>query len=68
MGTALSWKGITMPIPKFPKEPDNFKYFLGDPPEVKLEAWKVQERSRTLRYFLFCMTVLGSALVAFLKG
>lgn len=57
-----------MPIPKFPKEPDNFKYFLGDPPEVKLEAWKVQERSRTLRYFLFCMTVLGSALVAFLKG
>ena len=52
-----------MPMPKFPREPDNFKYFQGDPPEVKLEAWRRHQNSYTIRYLAFCVAFVASCLL-----
>ncbi|PIG00373.1 hypothetical protein CLU84_3350 [Comamonas sp. 26] len=53
-----------MPMPKFPKEPDNFKYFQSDPPEVKLEAWRRHQNGYTIRYLGFCLAIVIPSVVA----
>jgi hypothetical protein len=48
---------------KLPPEADQFKHFKGDPPEVKLEAWKqLQLRLKTRDLAICASTVLITAI------
>jgi len=56
---------------KLPNDPDQFKHFRGDPPEVKLEAWKRLQRRLTVRDIAICLVIavpsIATALVTLLK-
>lgn len=45
----MSRESSVMSMPKLPKDPDDFKYFKRDPPEVKLEAWRRLQHRLVIR-------------------
>jgi hypothetical protein len=49
---------------KLPHDPDQFKHFKADPPEIKLEAWKQLQRRLTIRDLVFGLICACSALSA----
>lgn len=57
-------KGLIVPLPKLPGEPDGFKYFERDPPEVKLEAWKCLQNRLAIRDVVFGLARAASLIVA----
>jgi len=56
---------------KFPPDPDQFKYFRSDPPEIKLEAWKRLQYRLTVRDLAISLAVvvssIATALITLLK-
>ncbi len=46
---------------KLPPDPDQFKYFRSDPPEVKLEAWKRLQQRLTVRDLAISLAIIVSS-------
>ena len=52
---------------KPPTDPDQFKHFRGDPPDVKLQAWKYLQRRYTVRDIVIGLWLLIPFLVVMVK-
>nr|WP_312477576.1 hypothetical protein [Achromobacter ruhlandii] len=52
---------------KLPNDPDQFRHFRGDPPDIKLQAWKqMQERLASrdrARIVAWAVVIIFTALV-----
>lgn len=49
---------------KLPNDPDQFKHFRGDPPEVKLKAWKQMQERLAIRDRTFAIALVVGIVVA----
>ena len=49
---------------KLPQDPDQFKYFRGDPPEIKLEAWKRMQLRLAIRDLTICIAFIAIPIVS----
>lgn len=48
---------------KLPNDPDQFRHFRGDPPDIKLQAWKQMQERLASRDRAIIVAAIVSALV-----
>jgi len=53
---------------KLPPDPDQFKHFRNDPPEIKLAAWNRMQRRLTVRDVALCVAVVVPSLMGAVGG